>query len=120
MKLSFYPRGSAPVRIPGAIQLVGEPAAYLGRTKAALDDGRFAYPANGRAFVCEANSRAAMRLMKLTRRDGSLWPADPETAQACGVPFVPVALVDGEWVPAPKPELAKTKPPKGGATPSKE
>jgi hypothetical protein len=43
-------------------------------------------------------------------RSRSLWPADPETARACGVDFVPVELTDGEWVP--KPKAAPRKPAK--------
>jgi hypothetical protein len=111
MTLSFYPRGGAPVRIPGAIQIVGEPAMYVGRTKAAIDGGRFAYPADGRPFRCKPGSATAQRLMKLLRRDQALWPADKETAEHCGVEFVPVSLVDGEWVPS---RSKKTTPPKGG------
>ena len=116
MKLSFYPRGAYVVRIPGAMQLVGEPANYLGRSKRRIEDANgkkaWAYPADGRAFSCDSESQAGQRLKKLLLRDESLWPADKATADYCGVPFVEVELTDGEWIPKPAP--SKTKPSKRG------
>lgn len=49
--------------------------------------------------------------MQLVRREHSLWPADVETAAACGVPFAPVSLDkdSGEWLPS-APKSDKSKP----------
>jgi hypothetical protein len=51
--------------------------------------------------VKESNSEVARKLRQRVR-EGALWPADRHTAEFCGVPFVDVQFVDGEWV-APQP-----------------
>ncbi len=102
MKLKFYARGDALVTIPNEQRIVGNPAEYVGRKRIKEGDN-FAYPATRDPFVCPPEM--APRLAKLTRRDNSLWPADKETAQACGVGFKKVEYSGGEWIP----EIARSK-----------
>jgi hypothetical protein len=55
--------------------------------------------ATSEPYSVAESTKAARRLIKLTRRDKSLWPADEYTAAACDVDFVPVMQdIDGEWV----------------------
>jgi hypothetical protein len=92
MKLRFYAREDLPVRYPGHIPRTGSPDNYIGREFAPP------YRAKREAFECDSESECGRRLMKLTRRDGSLWPADEETAKACGVEFQDVEFNEGKWV----------------------
>lgn len=100
MKLRFYAKGEQLVREPGVIEIVRTPPHYVGRCLAKLEDGRFCYPATEEAFECSVASDTGMRLMRLVKQDGALWPADEATAAACGVAFVELDWADGEWVPA--------------------
>lgn len=95
--LKFYARADYKVTVPGHRPMVGQVPRYVGREFAA--DG-LVHPASTDPFVIPVRRPEAQRLVKIVRRDGTLWPADPETARACRVPFVPVELVDGEWVEA--------------------
>lgn len=114
MKLSFYARGDHLVTVPGVspqgdqhlprVGRVGggDPigiAAPPNRRDGKPTQGRSLPPASESPFVVEADSDAGRRLVKLTRRDASLWPADEETAAACGVAFVDLDFNDGEWLP---------------------
>lgn len=81
------------------------------------------YPYIGRRFNVEksdhetteepaevlAGSKEAARFIELCVRDGDLLPADEATARVCGVSFVPLKRIDGEWVPAPKPQPAAVR-----------
>ena len=106
MKLRFYARGDLLVLHPNAIQLVGQPYRYVGRELVQMDvlDGEpnskaAAYPATRHPAEFDSDSPEGRRLTKLIRRDQSLWAADEETAEACGVPFVPVSWSHGQWRP---------------------
>ena len=124
MQLKFYAKSDLLVTAPGQAVVrrnaddpdsVGAPLKYVGRTHvpAKLDADRrviraASNPASEAPYTCQADSEKGRRLMKLCRRDGSLWPADRETAAACGVPFVETKFVDGEHVPA-NPVAAPTR-----------
>jgi hypothetical protein len=97
--LSFHAKADCLVRVPGVIEIIGQAPHYVGRRLSRLSNGSFAYPAVDRPYQTEENSDVGRRLRKLASRDGSLWPADKETADACGVKFVPVEFANGEWVP---------------------
>jgi len=86
------------VREPGSVHVKGARAYYIGRKW----DGKLnGFPAHDEPHAVEAGTEDAARLAHLCVRDSSLWPADEDTAAHCGVPFVPLKLVDGEWVAAP-------------------
>ncbi len=110
--LRFYARADLLVYVPGARPGQGESPRYVGRgfVRGEPNKGGAQYPALKEAFECDEDSDAARRLVKLTRRDGSLWPADATTAAACGVEFTPVEFRDGAWLAksaAPAPALAR-------------
>ncbi len=113
MKLSFCARGDQLVSLPGEHRIVDQMPRYVGRVAKILNVGdkkAAAFPAAPDPFCCDSDSDTGRRLTKLCTRDGSLWPADRETAEHCGVDFVPVEHRDGEWIPkAPK---SVAKPPK--------
>jgi len=98
-KLKFVPRADLIVRVPFAVQFTGQAAPYVGRSRQMLPDGSWGYPANREPYEVDEDSKDAARLRTLLRRDESLWPYDEATAAACGVKFVAVEWVDGEWVP---------------------
>ena len=111
MQLRFYARGTGLVSLPGERRIVGQLPRYVGR-KPIVTDGVCAWPASEDAHTVSVGSDAGARLMKRCR-DGELWPADADTAAACGVPFVPLAFADGAWSPAPTPPaLTSRKTPK--------
>lgn len=101
-KVRFFARNDADgpllVSVPGSRARQGQPPEYVGRkfVRADLDKGMGAsHPATPEPFECDSESDVGQRLRQLTRRDGSLWPADKETADLCGVEFVPVTVKDG-------------------------
>lgn len=98
-KLKFVPRADLIVRIPFAIQFTGQAAPYVGRSRHMLPGGSWGYPADRVPYEVDEDSKDAARLKTLVRRDECLWPFDEATAAACGVKFVAVEWVDGEWVP---------------------
>ena len=53
------------------------------------------FPAVKEPTVCEHDSRIGKRLIKQCRKEYALWPADKETAQMCGRPFVKTVFKDG-------------------------
>ena len=95
MKLRFLPRGDAMQTVPGAVQVPGQAKRYIGR-KFSPKSGE--YELTDQPYECEAGSPEATRCIKLMNRDGTLKPADAETAKAIGVAF------ETEKVSAPKPE----------------
>lgn len=95
MQLSFYAKGAQLVTMPGFRPMVSQSPQYVGRRH---DRQRRAFPAREEPFRIEADSDAARRLVKLVRRDGSLWPADDATANACGMPAPRLHFADGEWI----------------------
>lgn len=108
-KLRFYSRDGLLVSFPNARNIVGQPMRYIGRElREIVHDGakRFAYVATAEPFEVDESTECARRLVKLTRRDSSLWPADEHTARACGVQLVKVAQDhDGEWIAADRKEI---------------
>jgi hypothetical protein len=98
--LKFVARADLLVREPGSVAVAGAPPRFANRETRKLPSGEWGYPALAEPFTCAANSEDAHRCAILARRDAALWPFDQTTAAACGLPFVPVELVDGEWVPA--------------------
>lgn len=107
--LKFVARGDLVVRIPKAVQFIGQPAVYVNRAKTMLPDGMWGYPASPEPYQIEAKSPEALRLAMLVRRDECLWPYDEQTAKACGVKFVAVEWIEGEWVPVVKLPSVKPK-----------
>lgn len=95
MQLKFYAREDQLVRMPGVGRgAPGQPVPYVGR---AFDAKTRGYPATEEPYAVDADSDSGRRLAELCRRDQSLWPADKETAEACGVEFVVVAFDGGVW-----------------------
>lgn len=88
-KLRFFAKADLLVTVPGTPTLK-----YVNRAS----DGKNAWPAVEQPFAVDPNTDAGRRLVKLTRRDQSLFPADQFTANACGVPYVRTRFVDGEHV----------------------
>jgi hypothetical protein len=101
MKLRFYSRAGALVTMPYAPLVVGQPKKYVGRMlKKIVYQGKevYAHVASDKPFEIDEDTKIARRLIKLVRRDRSLYPADQYTAKACGVPFEQVKqAADGEW-----------------------
>lgn len=98
----FCAKGRLLVPHPLKPRRVGEVAHYINRKATKTEDGRTAFPAVAEPFEYD-ETRPELRgmdrrLMKRVRRDGDLWPADRETAVACGVQFVPIEFHEGEWV----------------------
>lgn len=118
MKLKFFAKKDLLVTLPQQVILRGNadtgargaPVRYVGREHitavlekrgselAVVEAAR--NPAVPEAFECEADSDMGRRLVKIVRRDQCLWPADLETAEACGIKFVETKFVDGEHVEA--------------------
>ena len=73
--------------------VVGWPE-FIGRKRDA--DGNF--PATQDPVEVESESDVGRKLIKLTRRDGSLWPADESTARLCGVAHQAVEFNGVAWV----------------------
>lgn len=97
------------VAVPGTTAHAGQVSRYLGRNTSVANAGTpeevVSYPATSEGFSCDADSDLGRRAVKLTRRDFAFWPADSDTAAACGVEFQPVEFKDGVFVPA----VAKAK-----------
>ena len=113
MKLKFYARGDALVTVPGVYPAIGQALPRVGRIQDPVqplkvgESGLSRLKATKDPFEVDADSDAGRRLIKLVRRDQSLWPADKATAEACGVEFVELEFKDDEWV------LKAKKPSKG-------
>jgi hypothetical protein len=98
MKLRFHSRAGHMVPLR---QVAGQFARYVGRKFVAPEPGKHAggYPASDEPYAVD--ERKHPKLAKRLRRkcaDGSLLPADKETARRCRVPWVePEQLESGEW-----------------------
>ena len=101
-QLKFYARADLMVAVPGSTAFAGQVSRYLGRETKVENAGTpeevTSYPATREGFACDVDSPLGARAVKLTRRDGAFWPADSETAAACGVQFTPVEFKSGAWV----------------------
>ena len=119
--LRFFARKDYVVNTrPGWTPPIGQHIPRVNRSLPIKVDGGFAEPALPDAFECDSQSEVGRAILKKFGRksgkiDPPLWCADQPTATACGVPFVDVELVDGEWIPkqsgparAPKPKPART------------
>jgi len=96
MQLKFYARDDLLVAWPGMLPAVGQPRRYVGRRFDAAIRG---YPATDDPTAFDSESAEGKRLVARVRRESCLWPADKETAAACGVEFVAVDVRDGVAVP---------------------
>jgi hypothetical protein len=95
-RLKFYAREDQLVFVPYITVSAGAPERYVGRR---FDAKLRGYPATKEPFTCDADSNVGERLVLLTRRDSCLWPADDETAQACGMRKAPeLKYASGAWV----------------------
>ena len=95
MQLKFYAKNDLLVPVPEVILIVGAPHKYVGRHH---DPSTRSYPANELPDSYDSESREGKRLKKLVRREQCLFPANKETAQFCGVPFVNFTYdISGEW-----------------------
>jgi hypothetical protein len=97
MKLKFFAREDLLVAYPGIMPVVGQPRLYVGRQ---FDADAKTYPATAEGHTFDSDSPEGARVLMRAKRNPSLWPADKETAAACGVEFVPVEFKDGVFHPA--------------------
>jgi hypothetical protein len=111
MKLSFVPRRDCVPKWPGKGQGTYP---YIGRTfdPATRKNVADKEPAKVVAYNAagKLTEEARRCVFDFCKRDGDLLPADGDTAQFCGVPFVPIKRAnDGEWdqVPAAPPKKAE-------------
>jgi hypothetical protein len=81
MTLRFYAKGKLLVTLPGFVPRPqgGDVPRYVNRAMKTID-GRTCFPAVERAYECKPGTPQATRVIEVTRRDYSLWPADRETA----------------------------------------
>ena len=106
MKVRFKAKGDLLVRYPlgrAAVHRKGALCRYVGRTlKLSEDKTQMSFPAADAVVEAEHDSVLGKRLIKQCRKEYALWPADKDTAQICGRPFVETTFKDGEHVPATK------------------
>jgi hypothetical protein len=122
MQLAFYAREDALVRYPGLNPAFGQPARYIGREFVAGEVERgpggkertrvpASNPATREPSVFDSETPEGQAAARHCRKL-ALWPANKETAEFCGVPFVAVAFSDGAWtekpVAAPKSALKES------------
>jgi hypothetical protein len=117
--LRFHARPGHVLSWPG-MKFAGQFARYVGRSTKLERDASGAVTAISHPAIAEAvevdpqskdktlRDRAArlLRLMAI-EVEKPLIPADEATAKFCGVPFVPVELHDGEWLPKSKSSPSK-------------
>jgi hypothetical protein len=109
MKLRFFAKDDDLVYVPTSVRMSGQAPQYIGRRLEQGNDGRdgqprkaATFPATEEAWECDADSADADEILNRFRRGKRrLWPADAETAAACGVEFVRVVVKAGVAVPAP-------------------
>jgi hypothetical protein len=118
-QLRFYARADLLVSVPGARPMPGESPRYVGRGRipGEPNKGGALYPAHKEAFACDPDSDTGRRLVKLMRRDASLWCADAETARECGVEFVALSFDEkaSAWIPAATAPAVSAPAPKASA-----
>lgn len=81
--------------VPNSRPTQGQAPRYVGRKHD--PNGPTPFPAVDEPFCCDSDSDAGRRLMKLAKRDSSLFAADEATAKACGIGFVAIEFKDGAW-----------------------
>jgi len=116
MKLRFIAREDALATVPGSRASVGQSAHYVGRTYVAPKDGKGGmYPATQEPHEAMFDMSKQddvirfNRYVKIAKR-GDIWPADQETAAACGVEFVQASFKAGEWTRGAAPAPAAIHP----------
>lgn len=93
MELKFVAPGTTLVPIPGVTYRTGQAARRVG---ARWDADLQKYVLTNRPHVVrKSDLEHAMSLKRLTRK-GQLWPADADTARACGVRFQPLTWLGRE------------------------
>ncbi len=97
--IKFYAKSNLLVKVPGSMAGPGQAELYVGRV---FDPESRGYPASRDGYEVDENSSSGQRLIRLTRIDDSLWPADEHTASVCGVQYVPVEFKDGYFAEAKK------------------
>lgn len=83
---------------------------YIGRRFVPATDGKTAgrHVPTDEPFVIDdehqdSDTRKAAAILKWRcKSDSSIWPADEDTARACGVDYVPLVKGDDGWLPKPK------------------
>lgn len=106
MILKFYACEDTLVSVPGP-RAVGQAPRYVGRTFQPGSGGKPpSHPASEKPYQVDSDSEEGRRLKLICRRDGALYPADAETAKACGVDLPNVTFADGAWSEKPA-EAAK-------------
>ena len=122
--LGFYARADLLVTDPSYRPIIGSTPRYVGRRCEQVDIGgkkALRHPAVEKAYTCDFWSPSGQRLLKLARRDSSLYPADESTAAACGLSFIAVEFSNGEWAPkAAAKAPAKLKAPESISTTSED
>lgn len=112
--LKFYARADLLEPVPNFTPSVGGFPRYVGRVPVIVN-GRCTWPATQEAFEVDSDSEDGRALIRVCSRDASVWPADQETASACGIEFKALDFADGEWVvrssnqPAVKAAASKTE-----------
>ena len=104
MELKFCAREDLLVNLkPGVTLGIGQMIPRVNREP----DGNGGYPASEKPFCCDSESaigKYLVRRMVRAKKQPPLWPADEQTAKACGVKYQPIEFKDGEWLPkAPEP-----------------
>jgi hypothetical protein len=102
-KLRFYAKDdgeeSHRMYVPSSVRMHRQLPQIIGRTTVIVD-GKITHPATTEPWECDAESADAAEILNRFRRGKRpLWPADAETALACGVEFVKVTVKDGVAVP---------------------
>lgn len=108
MKVRFCARDDQMCPYPNQYLIPGNPQRMINRdfVPGVVENGetkiQAQHPAREEPEEFEAESDEGRRAIEFCARDGALWPADQETAQICGVSFVPVEWADGVWAPKKK------------------
>lgn len=103
MQLRFYARPGHLMSLPG-VRVAGTRPRYVGRRVVVQGTTIINRPTDEpEGFDPQsAEGKRLQRVMLLNQQNPPLWPADVETARACGVRFVPVERDEhGEYQPKP-------------------
>jgi hypothetical protein len=96
--MNYHAKTGRLVAVPGT-------GRWMGITYLPDEHDEVRWEAQLEPFPVPERSAHALHFMQACQK-GDIWPADKETAAACGVPFVPLNFVPGssqnlgEWVPA--------------------